>query len=27
LMSDYVASMTDLYALQEYQKLYGGESI
>lgn len=27
LMSDYIASMTDLYALQEYQKLYGGESI
>ncbi len=27
LISDYVASMTDLYALQEYQKLYGGESI
>jgi dGTPase len=27
LMCDYIASMTDLYALQEYQKLYGGESI
>lgn len=27
LISDYIASMTDLYALQEYQKLYGGESI
>lgn len=27
LMSDYIASMTDFYALQEYQKLYGGESI
>lgn len=27
LMSDYVASMTDYYALQEFQKLYGGNSI
>ncbi|MDD3245523.1 MAG: dNTP triphosphohydrolase [Methanosarcina sp.] len=27
LMSDYVASMTDFYALQEFQKLYGGNSI
>lgn len=27
LISDYIASMTDLYALQEYQKLYGGDSI
>jgi dGTPase len=27
LLSDYIASMTDLYALQQYQKLYGGDSI
>lgn len=27
LMSDYIASMTDFYALQQYQKLYGGDSI
>jgi dGTPase len=27
LISDYIASMTDLYAIREYQKLYGGESI
>jgi dGTPase len=27
LISDYIASMTDRYALQEYQKLYGGNSI
>jgi len=27
LISDYIASMTDLYAINEYQKLYGGESI
>jgi len=26
-MSDYIASMTDFYALQQYQKLYGGDSI
>lgn len=27
VMSDYIASMTDLYALRQYQKLYGGDSI
>lgn len=27
LISDYIASMTDFYALQQYQKLYGGDSI